>query len=121
MSGLIQNYEATNGSVSIAVDPETTIDIPHLFILWSIISTFYMMTDMLTGFITYAMGIAMIITTTCLNELERDEKLFNGHLFSIYVFVHVIAWISQFAGHFVFERKLIFRLLFPLSFYFLTK
>lgn len=103
--GIAQNFETTAGSLTYQIDEQNKIDFSYILIWNTLIGVAYLMTDMLTGFITYAAVIAIVLIAQCMNDLEKDEKLFGGYLFTGFVVLHVIAWLSQFAGHFIYERK----------------
>ncbi|CDW76234.1 UNKNOWN [Stylonychia lemnae] len=77
------------------------LDIPMVLII--VLGGTYLLVDKLTAIFTITLELIAYIWS--LNLYYNDKDQFDGNHLSVMLYIHVISWIAQFIGHFIYERR----------------
>ena len=86
-------------------DGEQRIVIWSNYWQWTILCAIYFACDPVIGMLTYTSGVLAMQIILGLKFLDEKENLFNGKLYSIICGINIFAWITQFIGHGIYEKR----------------
>ena len=74
-------------------------------LVWCLVCAKYLLVDKKIGMLCLVLGLIGIKIVSTLNGLDEKENLFGGKLFRFWAILKAVAWILQFVGHGVFEKR----------------
>lgn len=103
MSG--QQFPIKIGNYEWAKEDEAHIVFYVHYLYWALVCSVYIICDPIIGILTYSFGQLVMLVVLAFVRLDDTIDLFGGKFYKINCIIQVLAWISQFIGHGIFEKR----------------
>ena len=98
------HYASSWGSLELLGGGKVQIDIGSIFL--AIILPLYLFVDFVTGFVSTFLFLGELFLSNYLFNNQADLFPFLGlSHFQVMLYVHLFAWVTQFVGHGIFEKR----------------